>query len=92
VEIAKLYEDAATGASAALLRYAPGARVPEHTHQGFEHVFVLEGEQSDDRGSYPAGTLIVNPPGSGHAVFSKNGCVALLIWQKPVQFRDELSD
>ena len=85
VEIATLYEDA-SGATAALLRYAPGAEVPWHRHPGYEHIFVVEGEQQDDRGQYPAGTLVVNAPGTQHRVSSPKGCLALLIWQQPVVF------
>jgi len=89
VEISRLYENEATGASAAILRYAAGASVPEHIHQGYEHVLILEGEQRDHRGSYPAGTLVVNPPGTRHTVTSPEGCIALLIWQNPVHFVDD---
>ena len=89
VEISRLYENEATGASAAILRYAPGASVPEHIHQGYEHVLILEGEQRDHRGSYAAGTLVVNPPGTRHTVTSPKGCIALLIWQNPVHFVED---
>lgn len=89
VEISRLYQNEATGASAAVLRYAPGASVPEHVHQGYEHVLVLEGEQCDHRGSYPAGTLVINPPGTRHTVSSPQGCIALLIWQNPVRFIED---
>jgi anti-sigma factor ChrR (cupin superfamily) len=88
VEIWRLYGDETSGASAAVLRYAPGASVPEHIHQGYEHVLILEGEQCDHRGAYPVGTFIVNLPGTRHAVSSPKGCVALLIWQHPVRFVD----
>jgi anti-sigma factor ChrR (cupin superfamily) len=86
VEIRSLYDRGPEGPAAALLRYAPGASVPAHLHQGFEHVLILEGEQRDERGRYPAGTLVVNPPGSRHSVHSPTGCVALLIWERPVRF------
>jgi anti-sigma factor ChrR (cupin superfamily) len=33
----------------ALLRYAPGAGVPRHRHQGLETILVLDGAQSDER-------------------------------------------
>lgn len=89
VDISRLYRHEASGASAAVLRYAPGASVPEHIHEGYEHVLVLEGEQRDHRGSYPAGTLVVNPPGTRHTVSSPQGCLALLIWQRPVRFVDD---
>jgi anti-sigma factor ChrR (cupin superfamily) len=86
VDVLYLYEDEASGASSALLRYAPGAEVPAHTHPGFEHVYVLAGEQFDDRGRYPAGSFVVNPPGSGHRVWSPDGCLVLIVWQSPVAF------
>lgn len=86
VTISRLYEDAATGASAALLRYAPGGRIPRHRHDGYEHILVLEGEQSDENGSYSARTLVINAPGSAHSVWSESGCLALLVWQKSITF------
>lgn len=84
VDIHYLYR-AESGASAALLRYQPGAKVPQHLHTGHEHIIVLSGSQSDDRGSYPAGTVVINPPNTQHAVISEEGCVILIIWEKPVE-------
>jgi anti-sigma factor ChrR (cupin superfamily) len=85
VSIARLY-DHGDGHSAALLRYEPGARVPRHAHPGFEHILVLQGSQQDERGAYRAGTLLVNLPGSEHAVESPEGCVVLAVWEKAVVF------
>jgi anti-sigma factor ChrR (cupin superfamily) len=59
----------------ALVRFAPGARVPEDPHPGGEEVLVLEGVLSDETGHYPAGTWVRDPPGSAHAPFSESGCV-----------------
>src|SRR5262249_45320184 len=81
-----LYQTAGEGPQAALLRYQAGGRAPLHEHLGYEHVLVLDGAQSDSLGCYPAGSLTINPPGSCHAVFSENGCVALLIWERLVRF------
>jgi anti-sigma factor ChrR (cupin superfamily) len=86
VEIARLYGGAPGEPSAAFLRYAPGAKVPRHEHPGYEHILVLEGSQEDERGRYEAGTLIVNPPGTSHTVWTKEGCLVLVIWQIPVIF------
>ena len=58
-----------------IVRYAAGARFPEHAHDLGEEVFVLEGIFSDETGDYPAGTYIMNPPGSRHSPFSETGCV-----------------
>jgi anti-sigma factor ChrR (cupin superfamily) len=86
VEILYLYNDEKSGAAAALLRYEPGATVPAHEHQGYEHVFVLSGAQSDARGRYGEGVLLINPPGTSHRVVSEEGCLVLVVWQRPVRF------
>ena len=86
VEIARLYGNGEQGPASALLRYAPGASVPRHEHTGYEHIVVLAGAQSDERGSYPAGTCVIHAPGSAHAVRSEHGCVVLVMWSAPVRF------
>ena len=85
IEIHRLYA-APDGQVAALLRYAPGARLPHHRHVGLEHILVLSGSQEDDRGTYHVGSLLVHPPGTSHAVRSRTGCVVLALWEKPVEF------
>ena len=86
VEIHRLYGDARSGPSAALLRYAPGATVARHEHPGHEHIFVLEGSQADEHGTYAAPCFVVNPPGSVHDVRSADGCLVLILWEEPVRF------
>jgi anti-sigma factor ChrR (cupin superfamily) len=86
VDICRLYGDGRSGPSAALLRYAPNASVPLHEHDGYEHIFVLSGFQEDESGVYPAGTMVVNPPGSQHRVRAPEGCLALVVWERPVTF------
>ena len=76
----------------AVLRYAPGAEVPWHEHPDTEVILVLEGTQSDDRGTYCSGDLVLNPIGTRHRVWSEQGCVVLLYWAKPVVFCSALSD
>lgn len=85
VEIARLLSGPP---DVALLRYAPGASVPRHRHAGLETIVVLDGEQSDERGDYPAGSLVLNPEGSVHSVWSRPGCVVLIAWERPVVFVD----
>lgn len=84
VEIFRLYGEGRQGPSAALLKYAPGATVPAHSHLGYEHIIVLSGEQSDYQGVHKAGTLVINEPNSYHDIVSKTGCIVLIIWEKPV--------
>lgn len=69
----------------AFLRYQPGARVPRHLHTGLETIIVLEGVQSDERGDYGEGSVMLNPPGSIHSVWSEPGCTVFIQWEKPVE-------
>ena len=57
-----------------IVRYQAGARFPSHVHEFGEEILVLDGVLSDETGSYPAGSYIMNPPGSSHAPFSEEGC------------------
>jgi anti-sigma factor ChrR (cupin superfamily) len=86
VDIYRLYGDGASGPSAVLLRFHPGAQVPLHEHTGYEHILVLDGSQVDENRRAQAGTLIINPPHTRHSVMSESGCVVLAIYEKPVAF------
>lgn len=86
VEISYIYKDEATGAAAAFIRYAPGTRVRPHQHLGYEHIIVLEGEQSDDNYAYVQGSLAIQPPTTQHEIKSVSGCVVLAIWTGPLKF------
>ena len=57
-----------------VVRYQPGSRFARHTHDLGEEILVLDGVFSDETGDYPAGTYIMNPPGSAHTPFSNSGC------------------
>ena len=85
VEIYRLYGDE-IGPRAALLRFQPGGRVPLHEHTGYEHILVLAGSQEDDTGIVKAGDLVINAPGTRHSVLSREGCVVLAVYEKPVKF------
>ena len=58
-----------------IVRYRAGSRFTAHTHELGEEFLVLEGTFCDERGHYPPGTYVRNPPGSRHAPFSESGCV-----------------
>jgi anti-sigma factor ChrR (cupin superfamily) len=83
VEIARLHDGPP---AVALLRYAPGAHVPAHRHAALETILVLAGAQSDEHGTYGAGSLVLNPAGTTHRVWSEEGCVVLIQWTLPVEF------
>jgi anti-sigma factor ChrR (cupin superfamily) len=86
VEIKRLYNACVNGSgpAAALLKYAPGARVPTHLHAGYELILVIEGELINDAGRHGPGTLEICPPGSTHALASESGCTFLVVWEQPV--------
>ena len=86
VEMLPLYGEADQGCSSALLRYQPGAKIPKHLHVGMEFLLILRGSQRDERGHYQAGTYLINPASSSHAIVSEEGCVVLAVWEKPVKF------
>jgi anti-sigma factor ChrR (cupin superfamily) len=88
VEIHRLW-GGPPGESAALLRYAPGAIVPVHRHEGREHVYVLRGAQRDENGLHEAGSYVLNPPGSVHRVESPDGCLVLVVWERPNTFLEQ---
>ena len=90
VEVLRLYGGPESadplGPSAALLCYAPGARIPHHSHPGYEHIVVLRGSQRDEQGRYGEGTCLIHGRDTGHTVASDEGCVVLAIWNAPVRF------
>jgi anti-sigma factor ChrR (cupin superfamily) len=55
-----------------MIRWAPNTPFKEHTHDGGEEVFVIEGCFSDEDGDYPAGTWLRNPDQSSHNAFTRD--------------------
>ena len=67
-------ENQESGHATSVVRYLPGASFSRHEHPLGEEIFVLDGVFSDETGDYGAGNYFRNPPGSGHAPFSREGC------------------
>jgi anti-sigma factor ChrR (cupin superfamily) len=86
VEVHRLYGDGVTGPTAALIHFIKDAQVPRHFHEGYEHILILAGTQTDQNGSIAAGTLRIHPPGTSHSVVGQAGCVVLAIYEKAVTF------
>jgi anti-sigma factor ChrR (cupin superfamily) len=86
VDIYRLYGDATSGPTAALIRFRREGTVPMHEHQGYEHILVLSGSQRDQNSTATAGTLMINGPGTRHSIVSEAGCIVLAIYEKPVKF------
>ncbi len=68
-------------------RYAPGSGFEIHEHDLGEEILVLDGEFSDESGSFGSGTYIKNPPGYSHAPSSAMGCT-LFIKQSHLDLED----
>ena len=77
-----------------IVRYQPGSKFKSHTHEFGEEIFVLDGVFSDETGDYPSGSYIMNPPGSSHQPFSKEGCTLFVKLRHlgPDQIERELVD
>jgi anti-sigma factor ChrR (cupin superfamily) len=88
VEMKILMEDKQTGLSTALVRFAPGATLPDHEHVELEQTFVLEGSLEDQEGVATAGNYVWRPAGSRHDAHAPNGCLALSFFLKPNKFFD----
>ena len=63
-----------------LVRLAPGASYPAHTHAGVEELHLLDGELwIDERKLFP-GDYNYSPPGAtDYRVFSETGCICVLV-------------
>lgn len=71
----------------ALLWYTiPDGKVGLHYHSKTESVYVIEGTQTDAKGSYPNGTVYFNPPGSGHQIHDSTGFF-ILAYASPPDFK-----
>ncbi|HBF31890.1 cupin domain-containing protein [Rhizobium sp.] len=75
----------ADGCAAAVIRYAPGGAAPPHRHHGYELIYVLDGEMKTTHGVVRTNDLVLLPPGSVHASSTDTGCLALIVWQRPVE-------
>jgi quercetin dioxygenase-like cupin family protein len=75
-----LATDRDTGRVSMLVRLAPGAAYPPHTHAGLEELHLLDGELwIDDRKLLP-GDYNRGEPGTGdQRVWSETGCTCVLI-------------
>ena len=59
-----------------------------HEHIGYEDVLILAGSQRDHSAVFKAGSLVINSPGTPHAVVSDDGYIVLAIYEKPMHSLD----
>ena len=85
-----LLRDEARGLVTALVRMAPGSRLPLHEHADVEQTYMLEGSLADDEGNdITAGNFIWRPAGHRHVAWSPKGALLIGIFLKPNVFLEE---
>jgi anti-sigma factor ChrR (cupin superfamily) len=90
-EVKTLLFDRDSGLVTALMRFAPGAVLPDHEHVKIEQTFVLEGKLVDREGpdeglSVDKGDFVWRPAGSRHSAWCPEGGLMLAMFQVPNKF------
>jgi anti-sigma factor ChrR (cupin superfamily) len=90
-EVKPLLFDKETGLVTALMRFAPGAVLPDHEHVRIEQTYVLEGKLVDKEGpaaglEVNAGEFVWREPGSRHVAWTPQGGLMLAMFQIPNKF------
>jgi anti-sigma factor ChrR (cupin superfamily) len=83
--------DKSTGLVTALMRFAPGAVLPDHEHVKIEQTYVLEGRLVDKEGpaeglEVKQGEFVWREPGSRHVAWCPDGGLMLAMFQIPNKF------
>jgi len=75
------------GLLTALMRMAPGARLPDHEHVRIEQTYVLEGSLVCPEGECRKGQFVWRPAGSRHEAWAgTQGGLFLAMFQVPNKF------
>ena len=90
-EAKTLLFDPESGLVTALMRFAPGAVLPDHEHVKIEQTYVLEGRLVDKEGpdaglTVGPGEFVWRPAGSRHVAVAPEGGLMLAIFQVPNKF------
>jgi anti-sigma factor ChrR (cupin superfamily) len=90
-EAKTLLLDKETGLVTALMRFEPGAVLPDHEHVKIEQTYVLEGKLVDKEGpdaglTVSPGEFVWRPAGSRHVAWCPEGGLMLAIFQVPNKF------
>jgi anti-sigma factor ChrR (cupin superfamily) len=87
VEAKTLLVDRDTGVVTSLMKFAPGARLPDHEHVLIEQTYVLEGTLMCGEGECKAGDFVWRPAGSRHQAWAgPQGGLMLAMFQIPNKF------
>ena len=92
-EVKTLLFDAKTGLVTALMRFEPGAVLPDHEHVNIEQTYVLEGKLVDKEGPVEGlevnkGEFVWREPGSRHVAWTPEGGLMLAMFQIPNKFHE----
>ncbi len=76
-----------------LLRGKPGAKVPQHTHEGMEATLVLQGVLMDGETAYRAGDVALNDEQDDHRPYigGDEVCYCLIVQQGDLRFTGTFS-
>ena len=90
-EAKTLLFDPESGLVTTLMRFAPGAVLPDHEHVKIEQTYVLEGRLVDREGpdaglTVGPGEFVWRPAGSRHVAVAPEGGLMLAIFQIPNKF------
>jgi anti-sigma factor ChrR (cupin superfamily) len=90
-EVKTLLFDRDSGLVTAMMRFAPGAVLPDHEHVKIEQTLVLEGKLVDREGpdtglEVPTGDFVWRPAGSRHSAWCPEGGLMLAMFQVPNKF------
>lgn len=90
--IRSLVIDTGGSATAEILRIAPGAAAPQHTHSGDEYTLVLTGAFHDDTGLYRPGDVAFANADITHRPTAEPGevCYSFAVTEGPLQFTGAL--
>ena len=89
VEAKTLLVDRETGIVTSLMKFAPGARLPDHEHMLIEQTYVLEGTLVCGEGECKAGDYVWRPAGSRHEAWAgPEGGLMLAMFQIPNKFHE----
>jgi anti-sigma factor ChrR (cupin superfamily) len=87
IEQKVLLSDRKTGLFTALMKLAPGARLPEHEHVLIEQTYVIEGTLHCPEGVCRPGEFVWRPAGSRHHAWAgPEGGLFLAMFQAPNKF------
>jgi len=79
--------DRDSGVVTALMKFAPGAKLPDHEHVLIEQTYVLEGSLVCGEGECKAGEFVWRPAGSRHEAWAgPQGGLMLAMFQIPNRF------